>query len=475
MVPGMANLRDQFAPYYAPGEEVVAAALRTGLVTPDANVMLAAYRFERKSRDELLRAFERLEDRLWIPHQVALEFHRNRLGVIAAQEAFFGTTQAELDKAVGAYLEKLKAFANRIAMPHLRAQKLEQMVRHAHAQVKSQVSKAEEANEVHLDRRDSDEVLIRLEALFDGRVGDPMEPDVLAEARKEAKRRIENKIPPGYADKDKADPSGDYLVWKQLLGEAAVRRVPVVLVTDDRKEDWVRRAHGLTLGPRPELCEEMSAAASVPFLLMSTAAFLRNAKEYLSVTVSPETVEQARELPDVQAERRRAMTDEMYAQASTEFEQLHRQLMQAEMEAARVHEREEGLHREYANQTTPDRLQVEAELEASRASRALAEGKIATLRKELDRAVELMDAIDHERATRRRSQKRALEEGNRVRLAQLRGAGGEQSLGPPVASICRMGAQTGVLAEDSAGHDQVELSHGKEKLNGDQMAETVPE
>ena len=61
------------------------------------------------------------------------------------------------------------------------------VVRDAHAQVKSQVSKAEEANEVHLDRRDSDEVLIRLEALFDGRVGDPMEPDVLAEARKEAR------------------------------------------------------------------------------------------------------------------------------------------------------------------------------------------------------------------------------------------------------------------------------------------------
>jgi len=80
----MANLRDQFTPYYAPDDEAVAAALRTGLVTPDTNVMLAAYRFERHARDELLAALEKLEDRLWIPHQVALEFHRNRLGVIAA-------------------------------------------------------------------------------------------------------------------------------------------------------------------------------------------------------------------------------------------------------------------------------------------------------------------------------------------------------------------------------------------------------
>jgi hypothetical protein len=40
----MANLRDQFAPYYTPGKEVVAGAVRTGLVTPDTNVLLAAYR-----------------------------------------------------------------------------------------------------------------------------------------------------------------------------------------------------------------------------------------------------------------------------------------------------------------------------------------------------------------------------------------------------------------------------------------------
>jgi hypothetical protein len=74
MVRDMANLRDQFAPHYAQDEEVVAAALRAGLVTPDTNVMLASYRFERQARDELLHAFEKLEDRLWIPHQVALEF-----------------------------------------------------------------------------------------------------------------------------------------------------------------------------------------------------------------------------------------------------------------------------------------------------------------------------------------------------------------------------------------------------------------
>jgi PIN like domain len=244
-----------------------------------------------------------LGDRLWIPHQVAHEFHRNRLSVIAAQEAFFGKARDELEASVNSYLGKLKAFTSRIAMPEARSQELERMIRDAHAQVLDQVASAEEANEVHLDHRDSDEVLARLEALFDNRVGEPMEPGELEAARKEAKRRMDQKIPPGYADKDKADSSGDYLVWKQLLQEAGARQLPVVLVTDDRKEDWVRREHGLTLGPRPELCEEMSAAASAPFFLMSTATFLRHAREYLSVSVSPGTVNQANELPGALDER----------------------------------------------------------------------------------------------------------------------------------------------------------------------------
>jgi hypothetical protein len=341
IVHDVANLRESFAPYYSPNADIVAAALRTGIVAPDTNVMLAAYRFERQARDELFSAFEKLGDRLWVPHQAALEFHRNRLGVISAQEDFFGKTRNELEIAMSSYVAKLRAFTNRISMPQSRTQELEQMIQTAHAAVTAQVTRAEEANEVHLDRRDSDEVLTRLEALLDGRVGDPMQPQALSEARKEAIRRVENKIPPGYADKDKVDPCGDYLVWAQLMREATTRNVPVVLVTDDRKEDWVRKEHGLVLGPRPELYEEMSAATGKPFLLMSTATFLRHAREYLSVSVSPETVDQARELPDA-LDRRRAVAAEL-VMVHRELEKLRERNLYVEMEAAEAAHKVESL------------------------------------------------------------------------------------------------------------------------------------
>jgi hypothetical protein len=267
------------------------------------------------------------------------------------------------------------------------------------------VTRAEEANEVHLDRRDSDEVLARLEALLDGRVGDPMQPQALAAARKEAVRRVENKIPPGYADKDKADPCGDYLVWTQLLQEATTRNVTVALVTDDRKEDWVRREHGLILGPRPELYEEMSAATGKPFLLMSTASFLRHAREHLSVSVSPETVDQARELPDA-LDRRRAIAAELERTLS-EVQALREDRLRADVETAdAAHEvaRFETRLREARRDPALSPVTV-AEAEKDRA-RALAvhraaEASRAMVTERQRRVQEQLEALAHENEAQR--------------------------------------------------------------------------
>lgn len=295
---GMASLRDQFQRFYAPDAGAIAGALRTGLVVPDTNVLLSLYRFQAEARDELLGVLERLEDRLWVPYQVALEFHQNRLNVIAEQERFFGKAREDLDASLNEYATKLRTFANRIALGQSAVQELEEGLRKAHAIVTSEVYRAEQANEVHLDNRDCDGALSRLEVLLSNRVGEPMSPSELDTARKEAQKRFEAKIPPGYKDRGKPDPSGDYLIWKQFIVEAKKRQVPAILITDDRKEDWFRREHGLTLGPRIELCEEMETEAGVPFLLMTSETFLVQAKEHLRVPVSATTVDQAKKLPE---------------------------------------------------------------------------------------------------------------------------------------------------------------------------------
>lgn len=235
-------------------------------MTPDTNVLLSLYRFQPPARDELFRIWEQLGDQLWIPHQVALEFHQNRLNVVAEQERFFGKTREDLELAVREYVRKFRTFSNRIALHDTTVRRLVAKLNEAHKAIDAEISDAEQANEIHLDTLNADGVLDRLEGLLRNRVGDPMDASDLEQTRQEALKRIEAKIPPGYMDRGKSDPTGDYIVWKQLKLEAAKRKKPVVLITDDRKEDWFRREQGMTLGGRVELSIELQQDAGVPFL-----------------------------------------------------------------------------------------------------------------------------------------------------------------------------------------------------------------
>ena len=292
-------MRDQFGHFYALDEGTEKTAIQTGLVTPDTNVLLNLYRFQARARNELFGALEKLGERLWIPHQVGLEFHRRRLDVIAEQEKYFKNTQKDLDALIGGLRKRVEIFRTRIALDKDRVREVKESIGLLQKLLIAEVNDAQTANEVRLRDRDSDAVLARLEFLLGNRVGEPMRPKVLRAARKEAKRRVVARLPPGYGDSGKADPTGDYLIFRQLMDEAKERKLPVVFITDDEKPDWYRREHGIPLGARHELREEMMAEAGVPFVIMTTEKFLRSAEKYLNAEVSPETVDQAKELPSI--------------------------------------------------------------------------------------------------------------------------------------------------------------------------------
>jgi hypothetical protein len=290
-------MRDQFAHFYAPDDAAIATAMKTGLVVPDANVVLHLYRFQSEARDELFGVFEGLDARLWIPHQVGLEFQRNRLTVMSEQEGYFDAKLKELSDSTKALRDKFRAFKRRLSPGDEHVQKIEEAITSLDELVGAEIVKAKESNEVHLKDHASDEVRARIDTLFENRVGSPMEPKELEAAKKEAEKRIKEKIPPGYMDRKKVDPTGDYLVWRQLMTEAKSRSLPVVFITDDTKEDWYGEFKGMTLGARYELREEMNREAGVPLLMMTTETFLHHAETFLNAAVSSGTFVQAKELP----------------------------------------------------------------------------------------------------------------------------------------------------------------------------------
>lgn len=103
---------------------------------------------------------------------------------------------------------------------------------------------------------------------------------------------------------------GDVVVWFQLIDYAKQENKPIVLVTDDGKEDWWQESHGKKYGPRPELRQEMFSRAQVSFYLYTGDQFLEHAEKFLDLTSEPDVVEEAREVRLEEAMAQQSHKDE---------------------------------------------------------------------------------------------------------------------------------------------------------------------
>ncbi|WFR68640.1 PIN-like domain-containing protein [Curtobacterium flaccumfaciens] len=140
--------------------------------------------------------------------------------------------------------------------------------------------------------------------MLDGKVGQAFDDERQERETTEGNRRVEEEIPPGYKDSDKLDSdnperaAGDYLVWAQLIDEAARRQLDLVLVTGDVKEDWWERGPlGTLIGPRKELIAEFREKAAGRVHLLEPSAFLR-ASAALDVEINPLSVEDVERVRD---------------------------------------------------------------------------------------------------------------------------------------------------------------------------------
>lgn len=289
---------DQFEHFLLPDEDSIRVAMTSGLLVFDANVLLSAYRFAQPARLELFDTIEQIGDRVWIPHQAALEFFRNRRGVISEQVAAYTEVADMLGEFERKFRDKVYNMANRT---NLKNEERDKIV----APTEEMLGKAQRSVEILRDAHGlveptgTDEVLIKFQGIFHGKTGLPFESEVQDTSLKEALRRVDMKIPPGYMDAKKENPEGDYFVWKQTLDEAASRDIKwLVFVTGDRKEDWHLQEKGKIICARPELVLEAMKVAGVRLIVMEIRSFLHHANRYLDSSISTDTLRQAEQIAD---------------------------------------------------------------------------------------------------------------------------------------------------------------------------------
>lgn len=294
-------MRDRYPGWY-PKSMVEASALwENAIFVPDANVLLHCLRHPAAIREELLRLFDALKESLWIPYQVGLEFHRNRLDVeLGAQDAYdvlVKDQEATIEKA----RERLKQLR---AHPTISVPKELAALDMFSADFRARMATLRAAHPTE----DIAAAVTRLTQLLDGRIGEKWRSEQLAALKKEGDDRYAKKIPPGYKDVKKDvgefDKYGDLIIWKDMIGKAKAEKRPIIFISDDAKEDWWWIHRGRKLGPRPELIEEFQAGSDQDFHIYEFGQFLRFAAErFPEIKAGVDQVEKSLQ-DDVRARRK---------------------------------------------------------------------------------------------------------------------------------------------------------------------------
>ena len=249
----------------------------------------------KQSCDELLDIIKTHKEKLWLPYQVGMEFFNNRLSVIEGIRNGFNKLLANLSKTEDVLNESLKFNEFKSDTAH----NIEQLRIDIKNFRKREVSKVK-AWQKEFEDNDKEVILKEILKLYDGKVGDDYSSDLLDELYKDGDKRFKESIPPGYADWNEKikhgirHACGDLIWWKQAIDYARDNKCDLIIVTDDKKEDWWYKVSGKTIGPRVELIREFNKETNgQSFIMYKTHQFMEMAKELDGAVVSDSSIREA--------------------------------------------------------------------------------------------------------------------------------------------------------------------------------------
>lgn len=252
----------------------------------DTNVLLNLYRYSAKTRNSLLDAFESFHDRVWIPYQVAYEYMRKRCEVIYETVQRYDQFKKEIDSFTSKAVETLRLTSNDEEISDLKRYLFKWLDNNKDRNLL--VLSAEE-----------DEILDKILAIFDQRVGLSPSDEELRTIKEEGKERYKKSIPPGYKDDKKKNGNeddnnayGDLIIWKQIIKYAKENQVGIIYVTHDQKEDWWNIVKGKTIGPRFELRKEFQNETQQEFHMYSMNSFISTYNKMNEVPIDKSVVQE---------------------------------------------------------------------------------------------------------------------------------------------------------------------------------------
>lgn len=292
----------------------------------DTNVLLNLYSFNEQTRKDFFAVLKRIEDRIWIPYHVALEYQRNRISVIIKRRKFFEGINKSVDDlssvidfkknlftSIKSEYSTAKNFPDLDSELNNTISEIEIDLKEINNNIKSKINlikkiiNKHEKEKLHVNSHDK--IRDELDKFFSGpKTGANIfkKQEDLSLLYKEGETRYQNNIPPGYKDANKDEETfffngleykskfGDLIVFKQLIDFSKDSNIEnIIFISDDSKEDWLNiiQSEGKkTLGARYELKQEIYNEADIKnFNIFGIYKFLDNSKNFLKVDVKDES------------------------------------------------------------------------------------------------------------------------------------------------------------------------------------------
>lgn len=295
-------MKKQFAEYYELPEERIKEIWENSLIVFDTNVLLNLYRYNEDARTEFINVIKFYKERLWIPYQVGLEFHRRREDIIRKNASAYNSLGESLSKELIKVVDTLSSNGDYARHPYINIKEIRKKVERCVASI---VKSLEKQSQEHPNYAQEDCILEAVTNIFDGNVGADFSEEELDNLYKDGEKRYSKQVPPGFCDekkkKDKSQRSlyGDLIVWMQVISHIKMEQRDVIFVTDDHKPDWWDKVDGKHT-PRKELLKEFMECTGQNILIYDSSRFLEYAKKNKELKVSQKTINEVSKVRELE-------------------------------------------------------------------------------------------------------------------------------------------------------------------------------
>jgi len=232
-----------------------------GLFVFDTNILLDLYRLPETAKKDLLTILsnKKINNRVWLPFQVVLEFTHNKLDAISDQKNKFNNVRTIISDSITEVNTVFSSLTSKLNELQLKKRHSvinpdtfinENLFKTSIETLDRFLKELDALDKKQPDVNDKDELKDKISKIFKNKIGSGFNKEELEEIFKEGELRYKDNIPPGYKDRTKEGfylhedkrfirKFGDLIVWKEIIKKVKDENLEyVILITGDTKEDW---------------------------------------------------------------------------------------------------------------------------------------------------------------------------------------------------------------------------------------------